>query len=465
MAPGLAFPLAASEETPVLSGVLGRPKQAGLSRQTANGDPMRWLSLSHREPWRAGEQEFPRYRWVIIGQVIAQQQAAPFIFAMLGILLPAMQEDLGFSSVQAGWLGTARSAGNLLVFAASLYLVRFSPIKTFNAFIVVLAVSLFVGVLAPNFWVLLLSLAVYSVGVSWGQIPMNMVRLQWVPRREGATVMGLLLSANTITQTAGLVLLPVAVRYVSWRAVFAVNCLLLLTCAVGWFLTAYERVSPSYAAAQLQQRGLGSARTVLRRREFYLLGVATLGGATTFMTFMLFLPTYYVRERGISLETAGIITAVVQLGGLAVNLAAGMISDRLGRRKPLIWPSGIVLPFLWFLMLSPLPPVGLGIVGFVLGAFAWMPFPIIQTIPLEIPGLAPADRAVGQALQFTLQTSGQLIAPIAVGAVAAASGSYRTALLPLVVLPVLFAVCMIFLPETGPRGARARAAEALATTE
>ncbi len=426
---------------------------------------MRWFPFAHREPWQAEEQQFPRYRWVIIGQVIAQQQAAPFIFAMLGILLPAMQDDLGFSSAQAGWLGTARSAGNLLVFVASLYLVRFSPIKTFNAFIMVLALSLFAGLLAPSFWVLMLSLAVYSVGVSWGQIPMNMVRLQWIPPREGATVMGLLLSANTITQTAVLILLPIAVHHVSWRMVFGANAVILVVCGVTWYLTAYERVSPSYAAARPSQRGFGAARTVLRRREFYLLGFATLGGATTFMTFMLFLPTYYTRERGISLETAGIITAVVQLGGLAVNLAAGMLSDRLGRRKPLIWPSGIALPFLWFLMLSPLPPLGLGIVGFVLGAFAWMPFPIIQTIPLEIPGLTPSDRAVGQALQFTLQTSGQLIAPITVGAVAGATGSYHTALMPLIVLPVAFAVCMLFLPETGPRGARARQAEAIATTD
>ncbi|MEZ4553166.1 MAG: MFS transporter [Dehalococcoidia bacterium] len=422
---------------------------------------MRRPSFAYRAPWHAEELHFPRYRWVIIGQVIAQQQAAPFIFAMLGILLPAMQDDLGFGSVQAGWLGTARSAGNLLVFGASLYLVRFSPIKTFNAFIVVLALSLLVGMLAPSFWVLLLSLAVYSVGVSWGQIPMNMVRLQWIPPREGATVMGLLLSANTITQTAGLIMLPIVVHQVSWRVIFGVNCLVLLACALAWYLTAYERVSPSYAAARPDQRGLGAARTVLRRREFYLLGVATLGGATTFMTFMLFLPTFYTRERDLSLQTAGIITAVVQLGGLAVNLAAGMISDRLGRRKPLIWPAGIALPFLWFLMLSPLPPVGLGVVGFFVGAFAWMPFPIVQTIPLEIPGLSPSDRAVGQALQFTLQTSGLLVAPIAVGAVAGATGSYHTALMPLIVLPSLFAICMLFFPETGPKAANARPPEAL----
>jgi len=365
-----------------------------------------------------------------------------------------MQADLDFGSVEAGWLGTARSAGNLLVFAASIYLVRFSPIKTFNGFSVLLAVALIVAMLAPNFWVLMASLAVYSVGVSWGQIPMNMIRQQWIAPRETATVMGVILTVSTVVLTAGLVLIPIAIRYVSWRAIFGANALVLLAVAAAWYLTAYERISPSYAAARAGQRGLGSARNVLHRREFYLLGLATLGGATTFMTFMLFLPTYYVQERGISLQASGLIVAMMQVGGFSVNLLAGVVSDRLGRRKPLIWPAGVALPFLWFLMLAPLPPLALAAVAFFLGAFAWMPFPILTTIPLELGGLSPSDRAVGQALQFTIQTMGHLLAPIIVGTVAAAVGSFRPALMPLIVLPSLFAITMLFLPETGPRGRR-----------
>ena len=413
--------------------------------------------FARRDAVHVADDDYPRYRWVVIAQVIVQQQMGPFIFGMMGILLPAMQQELHFGAIEAGWLGTARSAGNLLVFAASIYLVRFSPIKTFNAFSILLAVSLLAGMLAPNLWVLMASLAVYSIGVSWGQIPMNVIRQQWIAPRERATVMGLILSFSTIVLTTGLLAIPIALRYVSWRAVFGANAVVLLTVALCWYLTAYERISPSYEASRANQRGLGSAREVLHRREFYLLGLATLGGATTFMTFMLFLPTYYVQERGLSLQTAGIVVATMQLGGLAVNLLVGIASDRLGLRKPLIWPAGIVLPFLWFLMLAPLPAEWLAGVGLLVGAFAWMPFSVLATIPLELRGLSPSDRAVGQALQFTIQTTGQLFAPVIVGAIAAASGTYRTALLPMIVLPVLFAVTMLFLPETGWRARRGTA--------
>lgn len=406
--------------------------------------------FSRLGPLYLADDDFPRYRWVIIAQVVVQQQMGPFVFGVLGVLLPAMQAELGFGAVEAGWLGAARSAGNLLVLPASILLVRFSPVRTFNVFSLLLASALLLGVLAPSFWVLLLALVIYSVGVSWGQVPMNMIRQQWISPREMATVTGAILAIATVVQSVGLVMIPVVVAFFgTWRVVFLVNAVILLSIATAWFVTARERISPTYQQARFTDRGLASAKTVLCRREFYLLGLATLGGATTFGTFLLFLPTYYVEERGMALQTAGTITAVIPIGGLVVNLLSGYVSDRIGRRKPLVWPAGVVLPFLWFLMLMPLPPLALGAVGVVLGGFAWLPFPSLQTMPMEIEGLTPADRAVGQALQFTIQTSGALFAPLMVGAIVAATGSYRDGLLPLVLLPTLFIWTMLFLKETG----------------
>lgn len=402
------------------------------------------------QPLHVEDADYPRFRWVIISQVVAQQQVAPLVFFTLGVMLPSMQAELSFGAVEAGWLGAVRSAGNMLVFPASILIVRFSPIKVFNALSILLATTLLFGAFSQNFWMLFAALGVYSVGMSWGQIPMNMIRQQWIPPREMATVMGGIMSANTIVQSAGLVLIPVIVAYFgSWRVIFSFNSMVLLTIAVVWFLTARERISPSYAAARSMDRGMASARVVLHRREFYLLGLAAMGGATTFMTFLLFLPSYYVEERGFTLQAAGAITAVIPLGGLLVNLLAGYISDRIGRRKPLIWPSGIVLPGLWLLLLIPLPPLWLAVVGVAVGAAAWLPFPILQTIPLEIDGLSPADRAIGQALQFTIMTIGQLIGPLVVGTIVGITGSYYTGLLPLIALPTLFVWTAFFMRETG----------------
>jgi predicted MFS family arabinose efflux permease len=288
-----------------------------------------------------------------------------------------------------------------------------------------------------------------------------MVRQQWIPPREMATVAGVQLAMGTISQSLGLAVVPLILAAVGgWRAIFIGNGMLMLLVATSWFLTARERVTESYERARRSDSGLSAARAVLRRREFYVLGFAVLGGATSFTTNLLFLPLFFVHERGFSLQTAGSITAVIPLGGLLVNLTAGYISDRIGRRKPLIWPSGIALPVLWVLMISPLPPSLLIPIAFVTGAFVFLPFPALQAIPLEIPGLSPAERAVGQAFQMAISTVGILLGPIVVSNIVHATDSYRTGLLTLVLLPTLFIWATLFLPETGPKARAAAAAAA-----
>lgn len=403
------------------------------------------------------EGHFPRFRWVIISQMTLQQQLGPFIFSSLGVLLPSMRQELHFGVLESGWLGSARTLGNFFVFAASIVLVRFAPIRMFNLFAMLLAAALFLVGFAPNYWVALGGLALYSVGVSFGQVPGNMIRQQWIPPREMATVAGIGLSLQTVFQMAGLAIVPLILDAVGgWRAVFIGNGVMLTVIAIVWFFTARERITESYERARRQDRGLSAMKTVVRRREFYLLGLSVLGGATAFTTNLLFLPTYFHEERGFSLVEAGSITAVIPFGGLLVNATAGYISDRIGRRKPMIWPSGVALPVLWFLMLTPLPREALVVVAFVLGCFVFLPFPALQAIPLEIPGLTPAERAIGQAFQFTISTIGIYLGPIVAAVIASNTGSMRTGLLPLLFLPTLFIWTTLFLPETGAKAREAR---------
>lgn len=407
------------------------------------------------------EDDYPRYRWVVIGQMILKQSLGPFMFSSLGVLLPSMQKELGFGVIETGWLGSARTVGSLLVFFASIALVRFNAVRTSGILVFVLAGALLISGTATSFWPVLAGIVIYSFAMSMGQVPFNMVRQQWIPPREMATVAGVALAMGTISQSLALAIVPVILVAIGgWRTIFIGNAFLMVLVGAMWFATARERVTESYLRARQRDTGLSAAGAVLRRREFYLLGFAVLGGATTFTTNLLFLPLFFVHERDFSLQTAGSITAVIPLGGLLVNLAAGFVSDRIGRRKPLIWPSGIALPVLWLLLLSPLPPSVLVPIAFLTGMFVFLPFPALQAIPLEISGFSPAERAVGQALQMTISTVGILLGPIIVSNIVYATDSYRAGLQTLLLLPTLFIWVMPFLPETGLRARAAAAAAA-----
>lgn len=409
------------------------------------------------------EDDYPRYRWVVIGQMILKQSLGPFMFSSLGVLLPSMQKELGFGVIETGWLGSARTVGSLLVFFASIMLVRYNAVRTSGILVFVLAGALFISGTAQSFWPVLAGMVIYSFAMSFGQVPFNMVRQQWIPPREMATVAGAALAMGTVAQSLGLAIVPLILAAVGgWRTIFLGNAVMLVILGVSWFATARERMTESYLRGRQRDTGLSAPRAVLRRREFYVLGAAVFGGATAFTSNLLFLPLFFVHERDFSLQMAGSITAVIPIGGLVANLTAGPISDRIGLRKPLIWPSGIALPILWFLMVSPLSQAALIPIAFLTGVFVFLPFPALQAIPLEIPGLSPAERAIGQAFQMGISTVGILLGPIIVSNIVNATDSYRTGLLTLMLLPTLFIWTMFFLPETGPRARREAAAAAAA---
>ena len=181
-----------------------------------------------------------------------------------------------------------------------------------------------------------------------------------------------------------------------------------------------------------------------------MLAAAGFGCSTMYSTTTLFLPTYLVSERNLPLTTAGFITALLALGGLVSTLSVGFLSDRIGLRRPTIWPVGFLLPFMYFILLSDISLPWTIVVASVIGYLTWAPFPAIQSIPFELPGIAPSEVAVGQALIRTLQTSMNLMGPIVAGAVGEGTGSLRLGILALAAFPFITGIMGLMLPETGP---------------
>lgn len=397
----------------------------------------------------------PGYRWVVIAQLWLHQVLALCAVSGLGVLLLGMQRDLGFGTIEAGWLGAARTAGQFLTFPLSFLAVRLAPKRTYSVLVAAMAAAILAGGLAPGYWLLLASQVAFSLALALSQVPATMLRVQWVPPREMARVWGIGNALSAVAQSATLAVVPAAVVLLGgWRPVFGVTGALLAVAALAWLLSARERAGRDASAAPQGRARFGA----LRRREFYVLGLTISGGGTAYTTAILFLPLYFVQERGFTLAEAGSITAILPAAGLLSNLSAGFLSDRLGRRKVFIWPIGLILPGLYLLALSPLPLPAEAAVVFALGYFAWFPFPVLMAIPYELPGIEAAEVAVGQALVQAVSGAGILLGPIVASYVADSTGSYGTGLLALSGLPILFTLGCLVLPETGPIARRQTAA-------
>ncbi len=399
------------------------------------------------------EEKYPRYRWVVVGMLIFTQAVGILLTGGIGMFLPAMREELGFGMAEGGLLGSLVRAPQVIFFIpASLLLVRFNPKWVYFGGLVFTAVVSFFCGRAPGFVFLAVGYCLMGVMLITRRIPDTLLRLQWIPKKEFATVMGITMGTFAMGQSIAMIIIPfLLITLGGWRNVFSIYSLVILFLSIIWIVFAKERITPAYQEGMASRAGRSLLIGVLKRKEFLLLCLAMFGTPLPYMTTLLFLPTYLLEERGIALTAVGIIVGLMPIGGICSSFIVGFISDRIGLRRPTIWPAGLILPFLYFGLFSPIPAWALPVFTFVIGFVSYSPFPAMRTIPFELPGIKPPEVAVGQSLIQTSMMLGTVFGALAVGYLAESLGSLQTALRITCVFPLMMTVAGLLLPETGTK--------------
>ncbi|MBI4300181.1 MAG: MFS transporter [Chloroflexi bacterium] len=399
------------------------------------------------------DDSYPRYRWVIIGFLWLIQQSFSLTQFSLGIMLPSIRSDLGISAAQAGWLMAAGYVSQaLLSIPAAVFLVRFGPKAILFVAQVAAGVFTLFQALATGFFSFFYARVFFATGNLGVQPAGVLLRLQWVPRRELALVMGMGMGLSSTAQGLGLILTPfLLLAFGSWRPTLAFYAALSLALAGLWLILGRERVTEQYRQAMARSKERSSLRLVGGRKEFWMLGVIMLTINLSWLPIMTFYPTYLIEERGLSLTVAGLITGIGSAGGVVGALGAGVLSDRLGRRKPLIWPVGLTLPLVYATLFLPVPVPLLALLAFLWGVLVWSGAPAIMSIPYELTNVAPSEVAVGQSLINTLMPVGAMTGSVLAGSLYSWVGSWHLALMICASASIVRGLVGLGLPETGPK--------------
>jgi len=182
---------------------------------------------------------------------------------------------------------------------------------------------------------------------------------------------------------------------------------------------------------------------------------------------LLFIPTtifdmiwgvrYLQEARGLDYASAVMRSATVPLGWIVGCPLLGLLSDRLGRRKPVIASGALVLLacMAWILYGRPnvVPPYLVGLVAGLASGAAMLPYTVIKEAnPPEASGTATG---VVNFLNFTFSA---LLGPVFGWVLLSVSGGgttmtlehYQTAFEPLLYGVAIAMVLTFFLKETGP---------------
>jgi MFS family permease len=185
-----------------------------------------------------------------------------------------------------------------------------------------------------------------------------------------------------------------------------------------------------------------------------------------FIAGLLFIPTtifdmvwgvrYLQEARGLDYGTAVMRSSAVPLGWMVGCPLLGFVSDRLGRRKPVIAGAALVLlGCLAWILFGPadvLPPFVLALVTGIASGAAMLPYTVIKEAnPPQYSGTATG---VVNFINFTFSA---LLGPVFAGLLRTASGGaesmtldhYQAAFLPLLYGVALALVLTLLLKETG----------------
>lgn len=395
------------------------------------------------------------YRWVVISMLWGLNVIEPITLQSLGVMLPAITQDLSVTPSQAGLLGAAAWLGRALFsIPFSAWLSRYSPRRLVGGAILTAVVLVFLQGLSPAYGFLLAS-RVALVVVLVAEVPARPLLIQqWFPRREISLVNGIYSALNGTGVATAVVLTPFLLLALGgWRNTLYAYAVLFALGALLWILLAREGRSEEYQSRYLAQKRT-PLMAVMKYRELWLLALGQLGGYIAWSARLTFYPTFMLAAYQMPITTSGFILAMHQLGYIVGCFISGIVAEKVGYRRPLIYIPGILMPLFSFglLVTSWVPLLAFFAVA---SGLIWLFNPIIHTIPYELPGIKPREVAVASAFVATAMMGGGSLGPLLAGVLYQGLGSLYTALAITCIFPGLYFVTGMLIPETGRRAREA----------
>lgn len=376
-------------------------------------------------------------------------------WSVLPPLMPMIAKELGISHAMGGIVWGAASLGvalsSLLGGAA---VDRFGPRRVAGVALIAGALACAARAWAVGPWSLAAAMLIFGAHIGFCAPAIPKALAAHVPMARLARANGIALVGYTLGTAATVVLAPmVLVPLVGgWRPAMLVAAGAMLVASVVWTLLVRDgRTAGSHATlADVLRLARNGALLRVAGMHFLLFGgyLAMLG----------LLPRALV-EAGMAPAKVGLAIAAWLTAAGVANYAGPWISDRIGRRRPVLVVGGAVAG----LALSALAvaPAGLTVPLLVVAALGGgCVAPLLFHLPAELEGVGPARLGAALGLLTLVGQLGGFLLPSLTGS-AAQAGGLPAAIGALAVVHLLLLVPALSLRDTrGPARAPAGAVAA-----
>lgn len=401
-----------------------------------------------------GEATTARPRTTVAMGAAMQAVGGGLGWSLVPPLMPMMAADLNISHAMGGLVWGAAPLGIALAAPfGGVAVDRFGPRRVAGIAMLVGAVACALRAFAGDAWSLAALMFLFGahIGFVAPAIPKALashVPLTHLGRANGIALLSYTLGTAVTVFVAATTLVPLLG---GWRPAMGAAAVAMGVVGVLWLLTVRDR-------GALTGAGHGGLVDVLRLgRDRQLLRVAIMhlllfGG---YLAMLGLLPRLLI-DGGMAPAAVGTVIATWLVAAGVANFGGPWLSDRLGRRRPIILGgAALAAAGLGTLALVPGadPTACLIVAAIGGGAFA----PLLMTLPLELPGIGAARAGAAMGLLMLVGQVGGFVLPTLAG-VTAASGGLGAVLVLLTVVHLAIVLPTLGLRETGRAAASPAAA-------
>jgi MFS family permease len=293
------------------------------------------------------------------------------------------------------------------------------------------------------------------------------------PASRAATLIGATQMFGMAGGSAGQVLVaPTIAAGVSWSTFWIAMGVVGLVISGVLFFMLPEPEKKERRADWLKSAG-GAMKTVFLNPQSILCGmIAGLLFIPTTIFDMVWGVRYLQEARGFEYGSAVMRSSIVPLGWIIGCPLLGFISDRIGRRKPVIAAGATVLlaclAWILFGRVDLFPPYVLGLLAGIASGAAMLPYTVIKEA--NPPSMSGTATGVVNFLNFTFSALlgpvfGWLLVTVSGGATQMTLDHYQMAFQPLLYGVALAIVLTFLLKETGPAARTVSASIPIASRE
>jgi MFS family permease len=382
------------------------------------------------------------YGWVIVGVgALVKMTGLGFGRFAYPMLLPSMRGSLSFNYSEMGLLSGAIMLGYLLFsLIGGMLATRLGPKRIVVTSLLCGSLSMFFISRLSGFSPLLFFSFAMGAGAAGSHISITTLPMAWFEERRLGRAVGIVTGGTGLGIIVTGLLLPYLLFSLgkeAWRQCwFLLALITFLVAGIGWILLREKPIQINFFPP-----GFDGDKKLLSKRKsneltlkaifiiYFIFGFSYNIYATYFVAYM-------VEEIRLTAKTAGDIWAIFGWMCTGSGLIWGFVSDRLGRRKALLWNNGIIslsvlLPLLLY------QPFFMGFSAFLFGGTF---LGTVTVIAAAIGDQVVEKRAFFYGLVTLIHGTGQFLGTISGGTLKDLTGSFQ---LTLMVSLTGFLLCLV----------------------